>query len=163
MVDSSNEFRYRKSKRSFTTAALALGIAIVADALDYLATPLFSVPIIGDVFDVITMALLYSITKSKVSVILNLTEFIPFVGDFLPVYTVSTLIWIIREYGYVSIFRHVLSADVQTLNFTEIRSEILRRTCCSTALPLARSKALLKSVGKLGPLSLGILPHFHVP
>jgi hypothetical protein len=109
MVDSPNEFRYRKSKRSFTTAALALGIAIVADALDYLAAPLFSVPIIGDVFDVITTWMLYSITKSKVSVILNLTEFIPFVGDFLPVYTVSTLIWIIREYGYESLVNKLLA------------------------------------------------------
>jgi hypothetical protein len=88
---------------------LALGISIVADALDYLAAPLFSLPIIGDVFDVITMVLLYSITKSKVSVIMNLTEFIPFVGDFLPAYNVSTLIWIIREYGYESLVNRLLA------------------------------------------------------
>jgi len=78
-------------------AALALGISIVADLLDYLAAPIFGVPIIGDIFDVIVSALLYSITRSKVSVIMNLTEFIPFLGDFLPVYTISTLIWILRE------------------------------------------------------------------
>jgi hypothetical protein len=90
---------HKEKKRNFRTAALALGISIIADALDYLAAPLFSIPIIGDVFDVIATGLLYSITKSKVSVIMNLAEFIPFV-DFLPVYTVSTLIWIIREYGY---------------------------------------------------------------
>jgi hypothetical protein len=28
---------------------------------------------------------------------MNLAEFIPFLGDFLPVYTVSTMIWILRE------------------------------------------------------------------
>ena len=51
--------------------------------MDYLAAPLFSIPVIGDVFDVIVTELLYSITKSKVSIIMNLAEFIPFV-DFLP-------------------------------------------------------------------------------
>jgi len=40
---------------------------------------------------------------------MNLTEFIPFVGDFLPVYTVSTLIWIMREYGYESFFEKLLA------------------------------------------------------
>lgn len=78
---------------------LALGISIVADTLDYLAAPIFGVPIIGDVFDVIVSGLLYGITRSKVSLIMNLAEFIPFLGDFLPVYTVSTLIWIVREQG----------------------------------------------------------------
>ena len=78
---------------------LALGISIVADILDYLAAPIFGVPIIGDAFDVIVSGLLYGITRSKVSLIMNLAEFIPFLGDFLPVYTVSTLIWIVREQG----------------------------------------------------------------
>ena len=31
-------------------------IKIISDALDYLAAPLFSMPIIGDVFDVITLS-----------------------------------------------------------------------------------------------------------
>jgi hypothetical protein len=74
-----------------------LGISIIADCLDYLAAPIFGVPIIGDVFDIIVSGLLYFITKSKVSLIINLTEFIPFLGDFIPVYTVSTMIWILRE------------------------------------------------------------------
>jgi hypothetical protein len=74
-----------------------LGISIIADGLDYLAAPIFGVPTIGDVFDIIVSALLYFITKSKVSLIINLTEFIPFLGDFIPVYTVSTVIWILRE------------------------------------------------------------------
>jgi hypothetical protein len=76
---------------------LVLAISPVADLLDYLAAPLFGVPIIGDIFDVVVSGLLYSVTKSKVSVIMNLTEFIPFFGDFLPVYTASTMIWILRE------------------------------------------------------------------
>lgn len=83
---------------------MALGISIVADILDYLAAPIFGVPILGDIFDVIVTGLLYSITKSKVSVIMNLAEFIPFVGDFLPVYTVSTIIWITREQKVDSLF-----------------------------------------------------------
>lgn len=59
--------------------------------------PIFGVPLIGDIFDVIISGLLYKITRSKISLIMNLAEFIPFLGDFLPVYTVSTLIWIGRE------------------------------------------------------------------
>ena len=76
--------------------ALALGISLVADLFDYLAAPIFGVPIIGDVFDVIVSGLLFSITRSKVLFIMNLAEFIPFLGDFLPVYTISTLIWVLR-------------------------------------------------------------------
>ena len=77
--------------------ALALGISLVADLLDYLAAPIFGVPIIGDVFDVIVSGLLFSITRSKVLLVMNLAEFIPFLGDFLPVYTISTLIWVLGE------------------------------------------------------------------
>ena len=80
--------------------ALALTISIVADLLDYTAAPLLGMPIIGDVFDLIVMSMLYSITKSKVLFIMNLAEFVPFLGDFLPVYTASTIIWILRESGY---------------------------------------------------------------
>ena len=76
---------------------MALGISIVADILDFLAAPIFGVPIIGDIFDVIVTGLLYLITRSKVSVVMNLAEFIPFLGDFLPVYTVSTILWVARD------------------------------------------------------------------
>lgn len=74
-----------------------MGISIVADILDFLAAPIFGVPIIGDIFDVIVTGLLYLITRSKVSVVMNLAEFIPFLGDFLPVYTVSTILWIVKD------------------------------------------------------------------
>ena len=76
---------------------MALGISLVADLLDHLVAPVFGVPIIGDIFDVFVSSLLFSITRSKVLLIMNLAEFIPFLGDFLPVYTISTLMWILRE------------------------------------------------------------------
>ena len=83
---------------SFKHKALAaLGISVTADALDYFVAPLFSTPIIGDIFDSFITSLLYSITKSKLSTAINLAEFIPFIGDFLPVYTLSTLMWISKE------------------------------------------------------------------
>jgi hypothetical protein len=80
--------------------AFALTISIMADLLDYIAAPALGMPIIGDMFDFIVISFLYSITKSKVSFVINLAEFIPYLGDFLPVYTVSTIIWILRESGY---------------------------------------------------------------
>jgi hypothetical protein len=80
--------------------AFALTISIMADLLDYTAAPALGMPIIGDMFDFIVISFLYSITKSKVSFVINLAEFIPFLGDFLPVYTVSTIIWILRESEY---------------------------------------------------------------
>ena len=64
---------------------LALTISILADLLDYAAAPLLGIPIIGDVFDLIVMSMLYTVTKNKVLFIMNLAEFIPFLGDFLPV------------------------------------------------------------------------------
>jgi hypothetical protein len=83
---------------SFVRRAItALGVSIVADGLDYFAAPLFSTPLIGDIFDFIVTSLLYSITRSKSSTAINMTEFIPFVGDLIPVYTLSTLLWISKE------------------------------------------------------------------
>ena len=87
-------------QRSFGNRAIkALGIAIIADALDYFAAPLFGGPIIGDIFDSIVTGMLYSVTKSKSATAINLIEFIPFAGDFVPVYTLSTLYWISKELG----------------------------------------------------------------
>ena len=83
---------------SFVRRAItALGISIIADGLDYFAAPLFSTPLIGDIFDFIVTSLLYSITRSKSATAINMTEFIPFVGDLIPVYTLSTLLWISKE------------------------------------------------------------------
>ena len=75
----------------------ALGISILADVLDYAGMPLFAMPVIGDITDGIVISLLYSITKSKVSTGMNFIELIPFIGDLIPTYTISTLIWIVKE------------------------------------------------------------------
>lgn len=87
------------SKSSFKSrAASALGISIIADLLDYFAAPVFDMPLLGDVLDVVTMSLLFRITQSKISTAINTIEFIPFVGDLIPVYTFSTILWILREW-----------------------------------------------------------------
>lgn len=77
-------------------ASAALGISIVADALDYIGAPIFALPIVGDVVDAIVMAMLYRLTGSKTSTAINSIEFIPFIGDMVPAYTISTLLWILR-------------------------------------------------------------------
>jgi len=78
-------------------ATSALVISIVADALDYFAAPLFGIPILGDILDAVIVSLLYNITRSKISTAVNMIEFVPFVGDYIPVYTLSTLMWIAKE------------------------------------------------------------------
>jgi hypothetical protein len=112
--------KQKQGRRFFKIRALlALGISIVADTLDYVAAPIFGMPIIGDVFDIIVAGLLYSITESKVAVIMNLAEFIPFLGDFLPVYTISTLIWIARQQeGNLVLIRRMIGI------FSNIRKNI---------------------------------------
>jgi hypothetical protein len=77
----------------------ALAISLIADALDYFAAPLFGVPLVGDVFDAIVVSILFNITKSKMSAAINMIEFIPIIGDFIPVYTLSTLLWISKEWN----------------------------------------------------------------
>jgi hypothetical protein len=77
-------------------AAGALGISIVADVLDYIGAPIFALPVAGDVVDAIVMTILYRLTGSKTSTAINSIEFIPVIGDMIPVYTLSTLLWILR-------------------------------------------------------------------
>ncbi len=95
------EISGQKSTRSSSVfkfrATSALVVSVVADALDYFAAPLFGFPVLGDIFDAIIVSLLYNITKSKMSTAVNMIEFIPFVGDYIPVYTISTLMWIAKE------------------------------------------------------------------
>jgi hypothetical protein len=94
------ELRTRKSNSelSFQARAIsALGISVIVDALDYAGAPIFALPIIGDVADVIVMTLLYRLTGSKASAGINMIELIPFIGDFIPTYTITTLVWILRE------------------------------------------------------------------
>ena len=91
----------RKSKQSDLPfeirATAALGISVVADALDYIGAPIFALPVVGDVVDAAVMAILYRLTGSKTSAAINSLEFIPFIGDMIPAYTISTLLWILRE------------------------------------------------------------------
>ncbi len=93
----------RRQKQSYfelpfeIRTASALGISVIADALDYVGAPIFALPIIGDIADIIIMSLLYRMTKSKASAVINTIEFIPFIGDFVPIYTISTLLWIFNE------------------------------------------------------------------
>jgi hypothetical protein len=93
--------RQKKSKQSDlpfgVRATAALGISIVADALDYIGAPIFALPIAGDIVDAIVMAILYRLTGSKTSTAINSIEFIPLIGDMIPAYTISTLLWILRE------------------------------------------------------------------
>ena len=94
--------KYDYSKYRHTTfklrAASALAISLIGDLLDYIAAPIFDVPLVGDIFDVILTSLLFRITRSKVSTAINTLEFIPFVGDLIPTYTLSTVVWIMREW-----------------------------------------------------------------
>src|SRR5918999_123374 len=78
-------------------ATAALGISVVADALDYIGAPIFALPVVGDVVDAAVMAILYRLTGSKTSTAINSIELIPFIGDMVPAYTISTLLWILRE------------------------------------------------------------------
>jgi hypothetical protein len=47
--------------------------------------------------DGIVTGMLYALTRSKRSTLLNMIEFVPIIGDFVPGYTISTLLWIYSE------------------------------------------------------------------
>lgn len=90
--------RTERSDLSFEVrASTALGISLVVDALDYIGAPIFALPIVGDIVDAAVMAVLYRLTGSKTSTAINSLEFIPVIGDMIPAYTISTLLWILRE------------------------------------------------------------------
>ena len=119
-----------KEDASFRRRALtALGVSVIADALDYFAAPLFSTPLIGDIFDSFISGLLYSITKSKLSTAINMAEFIPFVGDLIPIYTLSTLMWISKEsknYKRINYKKYQVDHHKNRIN-TDIASKIRRQ------------------------------------
>jgi hypothetical protein len=117
-----------KEDTSFRQRALAaLGVSVIADTLDYFAAPLFSTPLIGDIFDSFITGLLYSITKSKLSTAINMAEFIPFIGDLIPIYTLSTLMWISKESkNYKRIERYQVDHYKNRIN-TDIASKIRRQ------------------------------------
>lgn len=95
-------------------AAAALAVSVAADALDYAGASLFATPVIGDIADGIIMAGgLSAITRSKRSTLINAIEFVPVVGDFVPIYTISTLLWIYSEFKK----RRALFTDLQQQSF----------------------------------------------
>ncbi|MDQ3872821.1 MAG: hypothetical protein M3258_04335 [Thermoproteota archaeon] len=78
-------------------AISALAISAIADAMDYIGAPIFALPVIGDITDGVVIAVLYRLTGSKTSTAMNTVELIPFIGDFIPMYTITTLVWIVKE------------------------------------------------------------------
>ena len=94
------KLRTQKANRGLpfqVRAISALAISAIADAMDYIGAPIFALPIIGDITDGIVIALLYRLTGSKTSAAINTVELIPFIGDFIPMYTITTVVWILRE------------------------------------------------------------------
>jgi hypothetical protein len=94
-------------------AAAALAVSVAADALDYAGAPLFATPVIGDITDGIIIATLSAITRSKRSTLINAVEFVPVIGDFVPIYTISTLLWVYSQ----SKKRRALFTDLQQQSF----------------------------------------------
>jgi hypothetical protein len=75
----------------------ALVISIIADTLDFIGEPILSFPLIGDVPKAFVTGLLFAMTRNKRSAAINLIKFIPIIGDFIPTYTITTLMWIHKE------------------------------------------------------------------
>lgn len=68
---------------------LALIIAVIADALDLLLFPIFGIPIIGDIADLITTIILFPLIG--VNALIGLGELVPLV-DVMPLFTIGVLL-----------------------------------------------------------------------
>jgi len=121
--------------------------------LVYVGAPIFSLPFVGDIADLIVMGFLYRITKSKRSVFINAIEFIPFIGDFIPTYTVSTLMWILRESHKRKNQSDHSKSERITLRGEPSSTEIVRRNQAGTngreseslGTRITRASAILRS------------------
>lgn len=92
--------RLELGKKLFLWRALsALGISVIADALDFIGGPILTIPPIGDIPNAMITGLLFAITRNKRSAAINLIKFIPMVGDYTPTYTITTLMWIYTEWS----------------------------------------------------------------
>ena len=80
-----------------TRAATALVLSVVADVMEFLEIPLLAVPFIGEIPTVAVGGALFAITRNKRSAALNLIKLIPVLGSIVPIYTITTLIWIYSE------------------------------------------------------------------
>jgi hypothetical protein len=78
-------------------AFVVLSLSLISDLLDFIGGPILGIPPIGDVPNAIIMGILYALTGSKKSAAINSIKFIPFIGDYIPVYTLSSLMWIYTE------------------------------------------------------------------
>ena len=76
---------------------IVLSLSIIADVIDFVGGPILGIPPIGDIPNAIITGILYGLTGSKKSAAINSIKFIPFIGDFVPVYTLSSLMWIYME------------------------------------------------------------------
>src|SRR5689334_21125348 len=79
-------------------AASALTISLIGDLLDYIAAPIFDVPLVGDIFDVILSSHRFRITRSKISTAIPTLLYVPFVGELITTYTLSTVVCTISEW-----------------------------------------------------------------
>ena len=52
--------------------------------LDYAGVPIFALPVVGDIADLIVTGPCTAFRASKATVLINAVEFIPFFGDFFP-------------------------------------------------------------------------------
>jgi hypothetical protein len=87
-------------KKLFLSRALsALAISVIADVIDFIGGPILTIPPIGDIPNAIVTGLLFAITRNKRSAAINLIKFIPIVGDYIPTYTITTLMWIYTEWS----------------------------------------------------------------
>ena len=149
----SSQSHHDDSESSFAfRAASALGISVIADGLDYAGVPIFALPVIGDIADLLVMGLLYRITKSKRSVFFNAIEFIPFIGDFVPTYTLSTLMLILKESRKRKKQRHHTRSETITVVAEPASTEIMKTqalTCTkvseSLGIRIMRASAILRS------------------
>jgi hypothetical protein len=78
-------------------ALFALMISIIGDTLYFIGAPILSVPPVGDIPNAFVTALLFAITRNKRSTAINLIKLIPVIGGFIPIYTITTLMWICKE------------------------------------------------------------------
>ena len=86
-----------RKKISLSKAFSAFALSVIADAMEFLEIPLFAIPLVGDIPNAALVSALYAITRNKKSTALNLIKFIPVVGSIIPVYTITTLMWLHTE------------------------------------------------------------------
>lgn len=65
----------------------AYAVALIGDLLDYLLFFIFDIPVIGDIFDIITIVLLIPVIGKYAFV--GLFELVPVIGDLAPSHTIA--------------------------------------------------------------------------